>query len=123
MESGNRVLFFTSGRGEHTVRDEINRVNKSDIAKVLRAVTHLQMYGQDLGRDRARHLRGKIWELREDRYRILYFTFVRNVFVILRVFVKKTQKTPERELAIAERRMVDYLTRFPRDLRRQLEDY
>lgn len=89
---------------------------KVEIAKVLKAIHRLEDYGEKLPRQFARHVRGKIWELKEDKYRILYFTFVRGKFVILKVFMKKTAKTPERELRTAENRMGNYLTRHGDEL-------
>jgi phage-related protein len=60
-------------------------------------------------------VRGKLWELRvragRARYRILYFAFVGQRFVLLHGFVKKTANTPRREIEIAERRMVDFIAR------------
>ena len=55
-----------------------------------------------------KHLEDKLWELRvtgrDGISRAIYMTaFVRRV-VILRVFIKKTQKTPPRELDLARRR-------------------
>ena len=110
-----RVIYYTSVRGDHIVRDEIARLTKPDIAKVLRAAGRLEAYGESLGGDAVKHVKGKVWELREDRYRLLYFTYVRDTYVILRVFMKKTPKTPERDIRLAERRMNDYLARFPKD--------
>jgi phage-related protein len=37
--------------------------------------------------------------------RALYFAASGRRLVVVRVFVKKTQKTPRREIALAERRM------------------
>jgi len=43
-----------------------------------------------------------------DYYRIFYFAFTGRKFVLLHAFLKKTRKTPIRELEIAIRRMNDY---------------
>lgn len=116
LNAPRQIVYYTSARGEHTVRDEVGRLGKVDTAKVLRIIARLATYGESLGGDSVRHIRGKIWELRQDRYRVLYFAYMRNAFVLLRVFMKKTQKIPESEIRIAERRMSDYLARFPKDL-------
>jgi phage-related protein len=42
--------------------------------------------------------------------RILYFTHTGKKFVLLHGFTKKTNKTPQREIEIAEERMKDYLS-------------
>lgn len=61
----------------------------------------------------ARHLRGKVWELRVkaagNAYRLLYAAVVGRRFVLLHGFSKKTDKTPAREIETAERRLADYL--------------
>ncbi len=61
----------------------------------------------------ARHLKGKLWELRISSgrltYRVLYFARAGRRFVLLHIFRKKTQKTPRREIDTALRRMAELL--------------
>lgn len=53
----------------------------------------------------AKHLEGKLWELRlkgrSGIARSLYVTVVERRVVVVRTFVKKTQKTPRREIELA----------------------
>lgn len=53
----------------------------------------------------AKHLEGKLWELRlkgrSGIARSLYVTVTGKRVVVLRTFVKKTQKTPRREIDLA----------------------
>ena len=55
-----------------------------------------------------RHLEGKLWEIRakgkDGIARSLYVTASGKRIVIVRCFVKKTQKTPDKELKIARQR-------------------
>src|SRR6516162_955512 len=55
-----------------------------------------------------RHIEGAIWEMRlrgRDRIaRALYVTATGRRVVILRVFTKKTQRTPRREIELARQR-------------------
>ena len=55
-----------------------------------------------------KHLDEKLWELRitgrDGISRAIYITAAGRRVVILRVFVKKTQKTPARELKLARQR-------------------
>jgi len=57
----------------------------------------------------AKHLTGKLWELRlkgrDGIARSIYVTASGQRVVILRTFVKKTKKTPQRELELASARM------------------
>jgi phage-related protein len=68
---------------------------------------------QALGLERVRepyikHIDGRIWEMRlrgkDGIARALYVTATGRRVVILRVFTKKTQKTPRREIELARRR-------------------
>jgi phage-related protein len=65
----------------------------------------------DLPRDAVEHLEDKIWELRirskAGIARALHVTASGQRVVIVRVFVKKTQKTPNRELRLARQRAKD----------------
>lgn len=55
------------------------------------------------------HLRGKVWEIRAEGKkqwgRALYCTQPGKRVIILRCFAKKTNKTPPREISLAEERM------------------
>ena len=56
-----------------------------------------------------KHIEGVLWEMRmtgkDGISRALYVTEVGERVVVLRVFVKKTQKTPRKEIDIALARM------------------
>ena len=58
-----------------------------------------------------KHLEGEIWELRPLRDRILFFCYEKGAFILLSFFMKKTQKTPQREIAKAKKRMNDFKKR------------
>lgn len=56
-----------------------------------------------------------IWEVRvdvgSDTFRLLGFMQGRELVILTNSFQKKTQKTPPREIKLAERRKKDYLSR------------
>mgnify|MGYP000990262064 CR=1 FL=1 len=56
---------------------------------------------------------GKLWEMRlkgkDGIARALYFAHVGRRLCVVRVFVKKTQKTPQVEIELALRRMAEVL--------------
>jgi phage-related protein len=62
----------------------------------------------NLPRDWVKPLEGKLWELRitgkDGIARAIYVTMEGRRVVIVRIFVKKTQRTPRRELELARRR-------------------
>jgi len=59
-----------------------------------------------------KHLQGALWEFRlkgkDSIVRALYVTALDRRIVIVRVFTKKTQKTPRREIEIALERAKDF---------------
>lgn len=92
-------------------------LSKKDLAKILRDIDLLSEYGYHLGMPHTQKMKGvdDIWELRvkisSNNYRIFYFTFRNNAYMILHGFLKKTSKTPRHELNTAIRRKNEYLER------------
>jgi phage-related protein len=73
---------------------------------------------EDFGLDRVRephvkHVHGSLWEMRlkgrDGISRALYVTAVGRRVVVVRVFMKKTQKTPNREIQLALKRAKELL--------------
>jgi phage-related protein len=94
----------------HIVDDEILALPPDMIARLDRYVTIIEDYGlQELPRDAVKNLEGKLWELcikgKDGISRAIYVTAHQKRVVILRVFIKKSQKTPKSELEIARLRM------------------
>jgi phage-related protein len=78
-------------------------------ARFLRFADIITQVGfEGLPRDAVKHLDGKLWELRmagrDGISRAVYVTAARRRVVVVRVFVKKTQETPRRELELARAR-------------------
>ena len=72
----------------------------------------LSKNGTNLPDDITKHIQDEIWELRPGRNRVLYFFFKDNKYILLSQFVKKTQKTPTKEIKKAKALMNDYIKRF-----------
>jgi phage-related protein len=78
-------------------------------ARLVRLSEIIEEHGLDaLPRDAVDHLEDKLWELRlkgkSGISRAIYVTASGRRVVIVRVFVKKTQRTPRRELELARER-------------------
>ena len=99
------TVTFHSQRVEH----EILAMPAGILARFLRYSERMEVYGPDLGMPHTRAMGGGLFELRikaaEGIARVLYCTVVGRRVVFLHQFVKKTDKTPSRELDIARRRM------------------
>jgi phage-related protein len=115
------VVSYRDIRGRVPVDDYLDSLQVRDRARILREIELLEDYGADLRMPHARHLRGKLWELRIDTrpnsYRVLYAGVVGRKFVLLHIFAKKGENTPESDMAIAERRLADYVERSGPDER------
>jgi phage-related protein len=112
-----QVVFYKTHSGRRPVREFLDALPTPDRAAVLRNLSLLQEFGLNVGAPLVRAVRGrrKLWELRvratRGAIRVFYFAHTRRRFVVLHGFVKKSQKTPAKELDIAERRMIDVLER------------
>ena len=82
-----------------------------DLSPDMRARFHyISQLIEEFGLERVRephvkHLRGPLWEMRmkgkDGISRALYVIVVGRRVVVVRVFIKKTQKTPNREIELA----------------------
>ena len=78
-------------------------------AKLARLTFLIQEFGLgQLREPQAKHIEGRLWELRikgrDGISRAFYVTASRQRVVIVRVFIKKTHKTPRREIETALKR-------------------
>jgi phage-related protein len=94
------------------VRAELEDLPDDMLARLRRIIELIQSHG--LGRvhePHIKHLEGLLWEMRlkgkSGIARAIYVTGRARRVVIVRVFVKKTQKTPPREIRLALTRARD----------------
>ena len=110
------IYFYRTASGGCPVEDflaELGPKQAQKVAWVLRLVKELPMVPQQY----LKKLEGTrdIWETRADfggdAFRLLGFWDGGRFIILTNGFAKKTQKTPEREIALAEQRKRDYLSR------------
>ena len=111
-----KVEFYKDKDGKEPVKEYIiklsekndknSRINLNKIRDYV-----LSEYGTRAGEPYVKHLDGEIWELRPLRNRILFFGYDGNRIILLSHFIKKTQKTPRREIDKAQRLMNNYTER------------
>jgi phage-related protein len=92
------------------VEAEFLEIPKDLQARLVRISDLIESYGlENLGMPYVRHLQDKIWEIRgkgkSGIARAFYVAVVGRRVVVLRVFVKKTPKTPLGEITLALSRM------------------
>ena len=89
-----------------TVASEIAALPADMQARFIRLADRISSAGlATLSEPHVRHLEGKLWELRltgrDGIARAIYVTVLGRRVVVLRAFVKKTQKTPRAEIDLA----------------------
>jgi len=109
------VEYYMDSGGREPVGDFIDSLPTEVQAKVLRLIDLLADYGVLFKEPYTRQIRGKLRELRittkSGEIRVFYFAFADRRLVLLHGFVKKTRRTPIRDIEIAERRLNDFVNR------------
>lgn len=109
-----KVYFYRDKKGKQPVLDYLKELSKKKdkgsrikFNKMNDYIQALSVYGTILGEPYLKYLGGNIWELRPLRDRILFVAWDNGSFVLLHCFMKKTQKTPMREIERARRELED----------------
>lgn len=100
---GWRVIFYRSARGELPVCRLLREFDDSTVAKAEHSIELLRAYGPFLRPPYSKQLSRGLYELRVKgklQLRIIY-EFDGMQYVLLHAFVKKTQRTPTKEIETA----------------------
>lgn len=91
------------------LQKEVHSLPAGFVARFLRYAERMEVYGPDLGMPHTRAMGRGLFELRlkaaEGIARVFYCTIVDRRIVMLHQFIKKSEKTPRKELEIALKRM------------------
>lgn len=108
-----KVIFYQEDNGDFPVVDFMNEQSVKLRARIVRTIELLEADGHMLRMPNSKPLEDGIFELRdhdeEKNSRVLYFFFDGNEAVLTNGFIKKTQKTPRKEIALAKKRRARYL--------------
>lgn len=109
------IVFYLDDDGGSPVEAFLPGLDATTQRRFRWSIDQLRMRNVRAQAPLVRHLEGKLWELREESqtniYRLLYFFFIGRRIVFLHGFQKKTQKTPRREIEIAQRRLDHFIQR------------
>lgn len=109
------VDYYALPSGRQPAKDYIKSLDGKLKSKTMRSVELLRTKGHLIGEPESKHLEDGIFEVRttmgNNTSRILFFFCVGDVAVLTHGFVKKTQRTPRREIARAKRYREDYRAR------------
>ena len=98
------VIFYSD-----RVETDISKMPAGFVARFIHYAERMETYGPDLGMPHTRAMGDGLFELRlkagEGIARVFYCTRVGRRIVVLHHFIKKTEKTPTKELLVARTRM------------------
>lgn len=98
------VFYYISSSGENPVRKFLDEYPVAK-AKAFRIFQNIKEYGLTAAIPHVKKLTGTpLWEIRilgGDSVRILYITRQEKKVLLLHAFIKKTNKTPSKEIKIA----------------------
>ncbi len=108
------IYFYKDKNGKEPVLEYIkdllskkDKNNRIKATKIQDYINILSEHGTIAGEPFIKHIDGEIWELRPQRDRIFFVAWVNDSFVLLHYFMKKTQKTPSKEIEQAKRELKD----------------
>ena len=112
------IIFYEDEKGCKPVLEYLNELSVANgkesrlrLKKAQDYINVLKTYGKTVGEPYMKHLDGEIWELRPTRDRVLFAGAIDGYFILLHQFLKKTQKTPKREIEKAKKELADFKKR------------
>lgn len=99
-----RISFYSA-----RLEQEILELPPPFVARFVRYAERMEIFGPDLGMPHTRAMGEGLFELRLKAAggiaRVFYCTLGRSEIVMLHQYIKKSEKTPPKELGTARRRM------------------
>ena len=109
------IEFYSSKDGREPIAEFLDSLDSKMSAKLVGLMDILEERVTELRMPYSEHLEDGIFELRckqgSNITRVMYFFYVGKKIVATNAFVKKTQKTPAKELKLAKERRADWLSR------------
>lgn len=115
MTSKYQVLYYISQTRKNPVSDFLDSLSAKQQSKIIRVLTNIKEYGLESVTTHTRKLSGiPLWEIRilgSDNIRVIYAIPIQNIVLLLHGFIKKSQKTPQKEIDKALERLKEYKNR------------
>lgn len=110
------IKFYEDSNGHFPVKDFLDSLDIKMRQKMLRSIQALQEMGVSLRMPLSESLQDGIFELRakvgSNISRVMYFFVIGNQAILTHGFIKKTQKTPSKEIERAKKIRDDYIRRL-----------
>jgi phage-related protein len=108
-----KVAFYKLSSGRNPVTSFIDGLSKEDQAKFVRVIEGIETQGFQCPGVKFKRLIGKLWEIKfggeGGSYRVAYVVIEGPLMLWIHAFKKTSQKTPQKELDIALKRMKEIL--------------
>jgi phage-related protein len=114
------IIIYQDEKGNEPIKEYLQELyQKSETSKdarikrkkIFEYLDILKTYGITAGEPYIKNIEGNIWELRPLTDRIFFFFWQDDAYVLLHHFVKKTQKTPRKEIIKAKNNLENHLAR------------
>ena len=109
------VQYYRTAKAENPVKDFLESLSKQQKAKVFRIFITIERYGLLAILPHIKKLSGTpLWEIRilgKDSIRIIYVSIEQNIVCVLHGFIKKRQKTSQKDIEIALNRHKNLLAK------------
>ena len=109
-----KIHFYKKSNGKRPIDEYLKEITKNDDKssrirknKLYEYMTVLEEFGLSAGEPYIKNIEGDLWELRPINDRVLFLVWYENSFIMLHHFVKKTRKTPTKEIEQARREIRD----------------
>ncbi len=115
-----KIIFYHNKKGKSDIKNYLDnlreksknsKTDKINHTKIFTYLNALAQYGTRIGQPFVKHVEGSIWELRPLKNRIFFFHWKEKQFVLLHHFIKKSQKTPIKEIEKARNNLKDFIER------------
>ena len=110
------VEYYELPNGEKPVEKFLDNLDTKMRVKALASIDILEKFGNTLREPYSKSVGKDLFELRikfaSDITRIFYFFMVGNKIILTNGFIKKTNKTPPGEIALAKKYKADYERRI-----------
>ena len=111
-----QLEFYQTEDGKSPVLDFLDSLDDKMAAKLVSQMEILEEKGTELKMPYSKYLDDGIFELRckqgSNITRALYFFYIGEKIIVTNGFVKKTQKTPPKEIKLAKERRADWIKRY-----------
>lgn len=115
-ESMFEIIFYEKSDVDKPVEEFLDSLEPKMRAKLVGILEILQEKGNSLREPYSKHLDDGIFEVRvkvgNNISRILFFFVIGKKIILTNGFIKKSQKTPPREIEIAKERRAEYMERI-----------